>query len=72
MEPYALFGIGGVVLAEDEGDSASNFAWRGGLGVQLHVNEHLSALLEGSYLGGTGNTSDPAYGAFVWGLQWRF
>lgn len=72
VEPYALFGMGAQVLAITDASNNYDFAWRGGLGVQVHATEHLSAFLEGSYLGGTGNVSNLSYGGFYWGLQWRF
>lgn len=72
VEPYALFGVGAEVLAIADASNNYDFAWRGGLGVQVHATEHLSALLEGSYQGGTGDVSNLSYGGFYWGLQWRF
>ena len=72
VEPYALFGVGALTLAVTDISNNSGFAWRGGLGVQVHATRHLAAFLEGSYLGTTGDVSNLPYGGFVWGLQWRF
>ena len=72
FEPYAIAGVGGVVYTETDQNNISGFAWRAGLGAQYHVARHLSAFLEGSYLGTTGDVENLPYGQFVWGLQVRF
>lgn len=72
IEPYAMVGLGGLVYTETDQNNISGFAWRAGLGAQVHVVRHLSAFLEANYLGTTGDVENLPYGQFVWGLQVRF
>lgn len=71
VEPFALFGLGALVIA-DPSSEPSAFAWRGGLGLQVHFTQHISGVLEGSYLGPTEALSEIPYGSIALGLQYRF
>ena len=88
VQPYAVAGVGGswvheqsvVVEAHDEAPihvkrNSSNalFTFRGGLGVDFYVDEHVLLYMEASYLGFTGQL-DPGDGMipFVLGAQFRF
>jgi opacity protein-like surface antigen len=74
VEPFALFGIGPHVQVgrNSAGRTAVAFAWRGGAGFQIHVNEALSVLAEGSYLGTSARNEEIPYGSLGLGLQYRF
>ena len=79
-QPYVVGGVGGSWVHEQSDvagvkNNSSNalFTFRGGLGLDFYVDEHVLLYTEASYLGFTGQL-DPGDGMipFVLGAQFRF
>ena len=80
IQPYGLFGLGGVTtsskvfsdVSATANDVQSAFAIRVGAGLDFYVTEHWFLNAEGAYVQPTGTYDDFAYGSVKWGLGYRF
>jgi opacity protein-like surface antigen len=74
IQPYVILGFG---FLTQNGPSAISgkgigFAARAGAGVDIGITDRIAVVLEGTYVGATGNVSDVGYGSLLWGVQYRF
>lgn len=74
VEPYFVGGIGGMVCdsCPTAVDGDRDLVLRGGLGLQIPVVEHLTAVLEGAYVGPVEKLSEIPYGSLSAGILIEF
>jgi len=72
VEPWAMFGIGILDVDEDEGGRRDDFAFRYGVGADLHLTSRWSLYVEAAYLLPTGSVDRYDYATFGGGLLFRF
>jgi opacity protein-like surface antigen len=77
FQPYALVGVNGmnVRVDNDAGGSDSNdtdFAFRGGLGIDIYAHRNIVVGIEGSYVWGVGDVWEMDYVSVGAGILYRF
>jgi len=72
LEPYLIAGIGLLDIDEDDRRQRDDFAFRGGVGVDVHLSPHWTIYGEAAYLLPTGEVDDYDYATVGGGILFRF
>lgn len=72
IQPYALFGAGGLVFTEKAGNDDAGFIARLGGGIDLYLTDHLVVEAEASYTLPAGDIEDFQFATFGGSIQYRF
>lgn len=71
IQPYALFGMGGLVFDHKRGDDSAFVARLGG-GVDFYLTDHVVFDVEASYAMPAGSLDDLQFATFGVGIQYRY
>lgn len=71
LQPYATFGVGGLVFQEKKGDD-SGFVARMGAGLDVYLSDQFVVDTEFAYLFPTGSIADFQFATFSLGVQYRW
>jgi opacity protein-like surface antigen len=77
FQPYALIGVNGMNVHLDSKSSGldpdeTDFAFRGGLGIDIYAHRNIVVGIEGSYVVGVGDVFDADYVSVGAGILYRF